>query len=158
LFQVGKIQKACEGCDGPMSKVTRDFIVKGEYITLIDVEAGIEHFGRGVEKNIDSVFVVVNPSAESFAIAEKVVKLSKGIGVKKVRAILNKVKSKEIESLMMNELKKKKVKILGIVYNDPEVENAGLKGRPLGKCKAKEDVKRIIEILEKYNELTKKES
>ena len=30
LFQVGKIQEACEGCDGPMSKVNRDFVVKGD--------------------------------------------------------------------------------------------------------------------------------
>lgn len=47
LFQVGKIKEACEGCDGPMSKVTRDFIVKGGQVTLIDIEAGLEHFGRG---------------------------------------------------------------------------------------------------------------
>ncbi len=145
LFQVGKIQKACEGCDGPMSKVTRDFIVKGEQITLIDVEAGIEHFGRGVEKNIDSVFVVVDPSAESFSIAEKVTNLSKKIGVKKVWAILNKVKSKENKSLMIRELKKRKVNILGIVNNDLKVEKAGLMGTPLGKSKAKEDVKRMLE-------------
>jgi CO dehydrogenase nickel-insertion accessory protein CooC1 len=36
-----------------MSKVNRDFVVKGDYVTLIDVEAGIEHFGRGVETNVD---------------------------------------------------------------------------------------------------------
>ena len=148
FFQVGKIHKACEGCDGPMSKVTRDFLVKGNQITIIDVEAGIEHFGRGVEKNIDIVFVVVDPSAESFAIAEKVSKLCRDIGVKKVWAILNKVKSKELETLMISGLRKKKVKILGTIYDDPEVANANLLGKQLGNCSAKYNVKRIIEILE----------
>jgi CO dehydrogenase nickel-insertion accessory protein CooC1 len=40
LFQIGKMRRAYEGCDGPMSKATRDFIVGGEEVTLIDVEAG----------------------------------------------------------------------------------------------------------------------
>jgi CO dehydrogenase maturation factor len=65
IFQVGKIRESCEGCDGPMSKVTRDFIVKGDWVTLVDLEAGIEHFGRGVEKQIDIVLVVVDPTLES---------------------------------------------------------------------------------------------
>jgi CO dehydrogenase maturation factor len=44
LFQVGKIKEAYEGCDGPMQKVARDFIVKDNFVMLIDMEAGIEHF------------------------------------------------------------------------------------------------------------------
>lgn len=148
LFQVGKIREACEGCDGPMSKVTRDFIVKGEQVTLIDVEAGIEHFGRGVERNIDVVIVVVDPTYESFMIAEKVAELCKGIGVKRVWAILNKIPSEKIESLMMNELNKEGIKILGAVYEDPEVTKTGLMGTPLRKSKAMEDTKKIVNSLE----------
>ena len=68
LFQIGKIKEACEGCDGPMSKVARDFIVNGNFVTLIDVEAGIEHFGRGVEKNVDFIFVIVDLTFDSFKI------------------------------------------------------------------------------------------
>jgi CO dehydrogenase maturation factor len=148
LFQVGKIREACEGCDGPMSKVTRDFIVKGEQVTLIDVEAGIEHFGRGVERNIDVVFVVVDPTYESFMIAGKVSAFCRGLGVKRVWAVLNKVPSQVTESLMMNELKKESIKILGAVYEDPEVMKTGLLGTPLQKSKAMEDVENIVDRLE----------
>lgn len=91
-----------------MSKVTRDFIVKGEQVTLIDIEAGLEHFGRGVEKNIDVVLVLNDPTFESFLIAEKVNKLCRSMGIKKVWSILNKVQSEEMESLMVKELKKEK--------------------------------------------------
>ena len=109
FFQVGKIQKAFEGCDGPMSKVARDFIVKGGFVTLIDMEAGIEHFGRGVEENVDVILVVVDPVFESFLIAEMVAKISMLIGNKNVLAILNKVESKDKESLLKKELKKRKI-------------------------------------------------
>jgi CO dehydrogenase maturation factor len=148
LFQVGKIREACEGCDGPMSKVTRDFIVKGEQVTLIDVEAGIEHFGRGVERNIDIVFVVVDPTFESFMIAGKVSALCRGLGVKRVWAVLNKVPSQVTEALMMSKLKQESIKVLGAVYEDPEVMITGLMGTPLLKSRAMEDVENIVDSLE----------
>ncbi len=108
LFQIGKIQEACEGCDGPMSKVARDFIVKGDFVTLIDIEAGIEHFGRGVEKNVDVILIVVDPTFESFVIAEIVAKMSSYLGNKNVFAVLNKVDSKETDIIMQNSFKEKK--------------------------------------------------
>lgn len=148
LFQVGKIKKACEGCDGPMSKVTRDFIVKGDHVALVDIEAGLEHFGRGVERNIDIVLVVSDPTFESFLIAEKVDKLCRSMGIKKVWSILNKVQSEEMKSLMVKELKKRKVKILGSVHDDPALMKTSLSGMPLGGCKAREDIRKIIERLE----------
>ena len=148
LFQAGKIEEAYEGCDGPMSKVNRDFVVE-EYVTLIDVEAGIEHFGRGVEKNVDIVIVVADPTFESFSIAEKVAKLCRQMAIQRVWTILNKVQSKELESVMVHGLKNKEVEILGAVHYDPEILKAGLMGTHLGKCGAIEDVRRIIERLEK---------
>lgn len=148
LFQTGKIEESCEGCDGPMSKVNRDFVVKGDYVTLIDVEAGIEHFGRGVEMNIDIVIVIADPTYESCSIADKVAKLCSDIGVERVCTILNKVQSKNIESVMTEELKNRKVGILGVVHYDQDILKAGLMGTPLDKCEAAEDVRRIIERLE----------
>lgn len=151
LFQAGKIEKSCEGCDGPMSKINRDFVVKGDYVTLIDVEAGIEHFGRGVETNVDIVIVIADPIYESFSIAEKVLKLCSEMGIEKVCTILNKVQSKNIESVMTEELKKRNVKILGVVHYDQEIVKAGLMGTPLDRSEAAENVRKIIERLEETN-------
>lgn len=147
LFQVGKIEKFCEGCDGPMSKVSRDFIVKGQHVQLIDVEAGIEHFGRGVEQNVDLVFVVIDPTLESLLIAEKVVDLCSQIGKTRVWTVLNKIQTKEMESIMQEELKMKKIEILGVVHFDDELIKAGLMGTQLGESRARDDVKKIIKKL-----------
>jgi CO dehydrogenase maturation factor len=75
LFTVGKIRDTYEGCHGPESKVTRDFVLPGEQVTLIDIEAGIEHFGRGVAVNSDAVVTLVDPNYTSFKIAENVERL-----------------------------------------------------------------------------------
>ena len=136
LLQVGKIEQAFEGCDGPMSKISRDFIVKGNYVTLIDVEAGIEHFGRGLEQNIDMILVIVDPTFESLFIAERVNILSEQMGKGKVWAILNKIRTREIEQKIRKDLKELNINILGTVNYDPEIELAGLMGTKLEKGEA----------------------
>jgi CO dehydrogenase maturation factor len=148
LLQVGKIHEPYEGCDGPMSKVTRDFMVSGESVTLIDVEAGIEHFGRGVERHVDAVLVVVDPTFESFTIAGRVAGLCRGMEIGNVWAILNKVESDAMELQMRNALKEQGVHILGLVHQDPGVMRAGLTGAAIGACAAGDEVRRIARDLE----------
>lgn len=147
LFQIGKIEEFCEGCDGPMSKVARDFIVKGKYVQLIDVEAGIEHFGRGVEQNIDFILVVVDPTFESLLIAEKVSLICSRIRKERVWTILNKVQSKDMESIMRGALRKKKIRILGVMHFDDELMLAGLTGERIGRSTAWNDMRKIMKKL-----------
>lgn len=148
LFQIGKIKEACEGCDGPMSKVARDFIVKGDYVTLIDIEAGIEHFGRGVEKNVDVILIVVDPTFESFVIAEIVKRMSFLMGNKNVWGILNKVDSNETDAIMQNALNKREVDYLGSISYDKEIHRAGLEGKMINQCKVEKQIAIIINKLE----------
>lgn len=149
LFQIGKIQGACEGCDGPMSKVARDFIVKDDFVTLIDMEAGIEHFGRGVEENADVIIIVVDPTFESFLIAEIIVKMSSYFEEKNVCAILNKVDSKETDSIMQNALKKRGVNYLGSIKYDKEIYKSGFEGGIIPQCEAGKSIVPIVNKLEK---------
>jgi CO dehydrogenase maturation factor len=126
LFQVGKIQTAYEGCDGPMSKITRDFIVQGDHVTLIDVEAGVEHFGRGIERYIDIVLIVVNPVFESFDVARRVYELSKSMGIVHTFTILNSVHDSETEKRMRMHLSGDGICIVGSVPYDNEIFTSGM--------------------------------
>lgn len=148
LFQIGKIKQAFEGCDGPMSKIARDFIVKGGYVTLIDMEAGIEHFGRGVETNVDVIIVVVDPVFESMIIAEMVAIISQIMGNKKVVALLNKVGSKNVEALMKKDLKERNVEYLGTINYDDEIQKAGFEGKMITHSKASIQANKVIKKLE----------
>lgn len=67
LFQAGKIGPLGPGagCDGPMTKIARDFALEGEGlppVTIIDFKAGIEDASRGVITSLDWVVVVIDPS------------------------------------------------------------------------------------------------
>ena len=63
---------------------------------MVDMEAGVESFGRGVERNADTVLIIVEPSFESMALAGKIVYMSEGMGIYRVKAILNKVPSESM--------------------------------------------------------------
>jgi CO dehydrogenase maturation factor len=128
LLQVGKINQPFEGCDGPMSKVTRDFILEGDAVTLIDVEAGIEHYGRGIEKNVDIVIVVVDPTFESILIAQKVSILCQGMGIKNYGIIINKISTNDLNLYIEKELIEKGIEVYGSIKYDDRLFKAGLIG------------------------------
>jgi CO dehydrogenase maturation factor len=147
LFQVGKISSACEGCDGPMSKVTRDFLVQGDHVNLIDVEAGIEHFGRGVEKNVDVILAVVDPTYESLLIATKVHSLAEQMGINQVWAVLNKFAVADEERTVLARLGEGGVGVIASIRNDPFVARVALSGSKLGDCPADADALRLVDTL-----------
>jgi len=149
LFQAGKIERYGQGCDGPIEKVVRDFMVKGEWVNLIDIKAGVEHFGRKIAENVDIILTILDPNPESISVANRIGNFCKEMGQKNFWLILNKVGSKDIESKVIDRLGESKSKIIGSVYCDQKVTELALDGIPLDKCKALEDMERIVEKLEK---------
>jgi CO dehydrogenase maturation factor len=111
------------------------------------MEAGVESFGRGVERSVDLVLAVVEPSYESMALAEKIVYMAEGMGIDRVGSLLNKVPSEEIKEKMVTELGKRNVQTLGTIHFDQMVQDAGFEGRPPVETKAGEEVKDISQLL-----------
>ena len=151
FLMVGKINDAFQGCACSMADITRHLIgkllIKDKEVVLIDMEAGIESFGRGIERSVDTILIIVEPSFESLALGGKIRYMAEGIGVNKVGAILNKVPSGEIETIMIEKLKGKSVNFIGTVYHDHQVSEAGFEGKVLGDSKAKAEIKKITRRL-----------
>ncbi len=148
FMMIGKITDPLQGCACTMADITRELmgklLVKEKEAVLIDMEAGIESFGRGVERNVDTVLIIVEPSYESVALAEKIEYMADGIGVGKVRAILNKIPTEEIERKILKELEKKEILSIGTVYLDPGISEANFEGKALGDFASKVAIKEIV--------------
>ena len=70
LMASGKIHTANEGCACTMGNVLTQFVehlilTEDEY-ALIDMEAGIEHFGRGIDNGVDLILMVGRMKAYTF--------------------------------------------------------------------------------------------
>jgi len=151
FLMVGKIEDPFQGCACSMADITRDLmrklVLKEKEAILVDMEAGVESFGRGVERNVDTVLIIVEPSFESMALAGKIGYMCEGMGIFRVRAILNKVPTEKIRQRMIKELDRQGIRVIGTVFYDPELSEAGFEGRAPGQSKAGRDVENIVRTL-----------
>ncbi len=149
LVSIGKILQSFEGCACPMGVLSREFLKRlrlGEdEVALIDMEAGIEHFGRGVEANLDSVLVVTEPSFDSLELAEKINALAAEAGVERVWTLLNKVPSQEIGLRLQQKLQERDISVVGAIGYEPEIFEAGLEGRQVRYGRLETDIGRIVD-------------
>jgi len=113
---------------------------------FVDMEDGIEHFGRGIDNSLDAVLVVVEPSFESIALAEKIKDLASGIN-KQLWAVLNKISSESLIAEVKAKLKTSGMETIGAISYDASVFLAGLKGDPLNRGKATRQAAEILEVL-----------
>jgi len=151
MVAIGKILQSLEGCACPMGVLSREFLkklhLKDKEITIVDMEAGVEHFGRGVETSIDNVLVAVEPSLESITLAERIHNLATGSGVAHTWAVLNKVSSAEMASKLRQELSKRGVSVIGAIHNQPEIFEACFEGRPVHGGKARQETGEVLDFL-----------
>ena len=150
LLSIGKIHQALEGCACPMGVLSREFLKKlrlgKDEIAIVDMEAGVEHFGRGIDNSLDAVLVVVEPSFESIALAETIKDLAFGIN-KDFWAVLNKVSSETLMAEIKAKLKKRGMETIGVVSYDASVFLSGLKGDTLHQGRATRQAAKILDAL-----------
>lgn len=151
LVCVGKIHQALEGCACPMGVLSRAFLKKlqldGGDVVLVDMEAGIEHFGRGVETSVDAVVAVVEPSLESVSLAERIQSISVGTGARFAGAIINKAGSAEIRSKLAKALGDRGIPMLGEVPFRPEFLRSALEGTAIAVNPAASEVRSLVDSL-----------
>jgi CO dehydrogenase maturation factor len=149
LVGIGKILQSLEGCACPMGVLSREFLKKltlePNELAIVDMEAGVEHFGRGVETSIDSVLIVVEPPLESINVGQKIHNLASGIGVKNIWAILNKVPSDEIATRLRMELQERQIEVVGCIYFDANIFRSSLDGRMPAKGVAVREIKDVLD-------------
>jgi len=150
LVAIGKILQALEGCACPLGVLSREFLkklsLKENELVIVDMEAGVEHFGRGIDTSIDSVLLIVEPSLESITLAERVKSIAGGIG-KNVWAVLNKIGSEKVAEKLRSEMDKRDIEVIGTIPNDPAVFEACLEGKALNKGEAARAAGGILDIL-----------
>ena len=151
LVCIGKIHQALEGCACPMGVLSREFLKKlqttDEEVVVVDMEAGVEHFGRGVETSVDAVLAVVEPSLESVSLAERIKALASGAGASFAGAVLNKVNHDAIGTQLAEELKKRDILALETIPFRQEFVRSSLDGRALEPEVVAAEITSLVETL-----------
>lgn len=147
LLSMGKIYQFGEGCACPINALSSKFLeildLKDEEFLIADTDAGIEHFGRGVEKGVDILLVIVDPSQESILLAKKISELGQQVD-KPVYYILNRISDQETKKFLLNSIDREKV--IAIIPENKEIFISGLNGSEFNMDV--EGIKEVADMLE----------
>jgi len=93
MITMGTVDRGGSGCMCPASSLLRALLrhvlLRERNIVIIDMEAGIEHLGRGTARGVDLMIVVVEPGSRSIETASRIRKLGSEIGITRLVAVVN---------------------------------------------------------------------
>jgi CO dehydrogenase maturation factor len=99
LMVLGAIQVGEGGCACPENVVLKRLLTKmllqPSQVVLLDMEAGVEHLGRGTLAGVDQLLIVVIPSKSSVRTALKIRKLAVDVGIPRISFVGNLVSDEE---------------------------------------------------------------
>jgi CO dehydrogenase maturation factor len=132
LLIMGTVKKGGGGCVCPESVLLKalvsHLVLYEKDLVIMDMEAGIEHLGRGTAQGVDRLLIVVEPGRRSIETAAKVRELTKDIGLHKVAAVGSKVRNSEEEAFLHRNLDG--IPLIGILPFSEEIARADLESRP----------------------------
>jgi len=153
LLLLGSIPQGGGGCFCPenvlLKNLVRHLLIQREEALIIDMEAGLEHLGRGSTGHVDALVIVVEPGQRSINTARQVKKLGEDLNIKKILIVGNKVTSDQDRRIIQENLSD--FPILGHMSFNPMVLQADREGRSPYDMdeKIKEEVRAILTELEK---------
>ncbi|MCL7488554.1 MAG: P-loop NTPase [Desulfobulbaceae bacterium] len=104
LMVLGAIQTAEGGCACPENHVLRKMLKKmlltADEVVLLDMEAGVEHLGRGTVAGVDHLLIVVIPSRSSIRTALKIKKLADEVRIPHIWFVANLVQDEADRSFL----------------------------------------------------------
>ncbi len=128
---MGTLDTGGAGCLCPENVVLRRFLDEVlEYrdeTVILDMEAGLEHLGRGTARAVDALIIVVEPGRRSIETANTIVKLANDLGVQTIRLLMNKVVDDADVELLIENFPEDK--ILGCTPFDRELMRLDREGK-----------------------------
>lgn len=131
LLVMGTIEKGGTGCVCPENSLLRALLrhlLFNEDTVIIDMDAGIEHLGRGTAKGVDIMLTVIEQGMRSVETASRIKKLGEDLGISKILAVINKVTDLERVKMIENKLDEIELPLLGTIPYDERLVEADIDG------------------------------
>jgi CO dehydrogenase maturation factor len=131
LLVLGAVDKGGGGCACPESvfikALVSDLVLAKNETIMMDMEAGIEHLGRGTAKGVNVMIVVVEPGQRSIETAHRIVRMGKEIGLTNIQFVGNKIVNSDDESFIRNAFPEGR--LLGMIPYSEEIRSADKLGK-----------------------------
>ena len=153
LLVMGTVDVGGTGCVCPEHVMLKSILSALTYrkndVVVMDMEAGLEHLGRGTAANMDQFIVVIEPGSRSVQTYRNVKRLASDLGVKRVRVVANKIRDEKDEAFIRENIPAED--LLGCIHYNPEIMDADRNGKsPYDYSpKAIEEIRKIKAVLDR---------
>ena len=131
LLVMGTVDVGGTGCVCPEHVMLKSILSTLTYrkndVVIMDMEAGLEHLGRGTAQGMDQFIVVIEPGARSVQTYRNVKRLANDLGIQRVRVVANKVRDEKDEEFVKNNIPAED--LLGMVHYNLEIMDADRNGK-----------------------------
>ncbi len=131
LLVMGTVDTGGSGCVCPehvmLKAILSSLVLRKDDVVIMDMEAGLEHLGRGTAAGMDQFIVVIEPGARSVQTYERIKQLARDIGVNRVRVVANKVRDERDEEFIKARIPAED--LLGFIHYNAEVIEADRNGQ-----------------------------
>jgi len=132
MIVMGTVKSVGSGCTCPANAVLRallrHLVVERDEAIVLDMEAGVEHMGRGTARNVDKLLIVADANMKALEIAKHIQELARNAGMKEVFLVGNKVGDDIQEEAIKNFAEKNGLRILAFVPFDQKVAEFEMRG------------------------------
>jgi CO dehydrogenase maturation factor len=151
---MGTVKLGGSGCLCPENALLRSLVthllLRRDEVLILDMEAGVEHLGRGTAGAVNAFIVVVEPGRRSIQTARSILSLATDLGIQRVYAVGNKVATQDDEAFIMEQLEG--FSVLGFLPSDAKAIEADRKGLAVYRL-APELVTRVDAIVDRLASL-----
>lgn len=111
-----------------MRRVLGELVAAGDDITVVDMEAGLEHLSRGTTRGADTMLVIAEPYFKSLETARRGYELARELGIPRVFIVANKVRGARDAEAIRDFCARNRLELLATVPFDEAVLEAELGG------------------------------
>ena len=152
LIVMGTVQAMEAGCmcapNAVIRALLRHLVVERNEAVVLDLEAGVEHIGRGTARQVDALLIVADSNLKSLEIAKHIHDLASKAGMKQLYLIGNRVMNDTQKEAIQRFADKNGLSLLAFVPFDQKVIEADMLGETPLKNKEIVAVKTIDNICE----------
>jgi CO dehydrogenase maturation factor len=154
LMVMGTVRSMGSGCTCPAHSVVkallRHLIVERNEVVILDMDAGIEHLGRGTAEHVDTLLVVSDANRKSLEVAKTICRMAKDSAIRQVGLVGNRITCPLQEEAVRTFAEKNEIPVLAMIPFDQDVSDSGVTGSSVdeGHSAAIHEIARLAALLE----------
>ena len=132
LIVMGTVKAMDSGCmcapNAVIRALLRHLIVERNEAVVLDLEAGVEHIGRGTARQVDALLIVADSNLKSLEIAKHIHDMAVTAGMKRLYLVGNRVMNETQKEAIKSFAEKNGLSILALIPFDQKVVEADMLG------------------------------